>query len=74
VIFDLDFDHFCTEIARQARGEYVLFVNRPICNARVFQAVEQLQRSGINAATDEERNFMIVKRQPFIEAGCLADL
>ncbi|MBN2315289.1 MAG: hypothetical protein JXM79_15270 [Sedimentisphaerales bacterium] len=69
VIFDLDFDQFCTEIARQAEGEYVLFVNRPIDNAQVFQAVDQLQQTSNNAAMDEERNFIIVRRQPLIDAG-----
>lgn len=74
VIFDLDFDQFCAEIARQAEGEYVLFANKPIHHVQVFQAVEELRHGAINVAMDEERNFMIVKRQPFIEAGCLARL
>ncbi len=74
VIFDLDFDQFCTEIARQAEGEYVLFVNRPIAKTQVFQAVNQLQQTSTNAAMDGERNFVIVRRQPFLDAGGFARL
>jgi hypothetical protein len=72
VIFDLNFDHFCTEIARQAEGKYVLYVNRPVSKAQVFQAVNRLRETSMNAAMDEERNFIIVKRQPFLKAGCFA--
>lgn len=74
VIFDLDFDQFCTEIARQAGGEYVLFVNRPIGKTQVFLAVNQLRQTSTNAATDEERNFVIVRKHPFIDAGGFAGL
>jgi hypothetical protein len=74
VVFDLDFDQFCTEIARQAEGEYVVFANKPVSNAQVFEAVRQLEQTGINTAMDNGKNFVIVKREPFLKAGCFARL
>lgn len=74
VIFDLDFDQFCTEIARQAEGEYVVFANRPVSKAQVFEAVRQLEQTGVNTAMDNGKKFVIVKREPFLNAGCFTHL
>ncbi len=73
-LFDMDFDQFCAEIVRQDEGEYVVFANRPVSKAQVFEAVRQLEQTGINTAMDNGKNFIIVKRQPLLEAGSFAHL
>lgn len=74
LIYDVDFDLLCIEVARQARGEYILFVNDPVSKEEVFEAVRQLGDSGMNIGIGSGRKYIIVKRLPFLDAGGLDGL
>jgi len=69
----LEFDRLCIETARQAQGEYVLFVNNPTSKEQVITAVQQLEGSGMNVGIDSGKNYIIVKRLPFLKAGGFPD-
>ncbi len=73
VIFELDFDSFCAEVARQATGQYVLFLNKPANKDQLLDAVRQLQGCPKTVAMDSEKNFLIVKRLPFLNSGGLIE-
>jgi hypothetical protein len=74
LISGLDFDLLCIEVARQARGEYILFVNDPVSKEEVFEAVRQLGDSGMDIGIGSGRKYIIVKRLPFLDAGSLDGL
>ena len=65
----------CIESAKQAQGEYVLFANRPIEEAQIITAMQEVESSGLNVAVSpDKKNYIIVKRKPFIEAGSIKAL
>ena len=71
----LKFDQLCVESAKQAQGEYVLFANRPIEKAQIITAIQEVESSGLNiAVSPDKKNYIIVKRKTFIEAGSIKAL
>lgn len=70
---DLEFNQLCIEAAKQAEGEYLLFALEPTSKEQVFVAVNQLESSRLSTAMDSEKNYLIIKKLPFLEAKGFAD-
>ena len=74
VMEKLNFDQSCIDIARQAQGQYIVFVNRPISQQEILEAMQQFKDSGMNIAVCQGGKFIIVNRQAFLKSKGFNDL
>ena len=63
----LGFERLCMEAAKQASGEYILFVNAPISYEKVAAAVRQIETRGLDIEAPSEEKYIIVKTAAFIQ-------
>jgi hypothetical protein len=66
--YGLGFEQLCIEAAKQASGEYILFINIPISCKRIVAAVRRLEINGMSIEAPPEEKYIIVKADAFIQA------
>ena len=74
VIERLGFDQTCIDIARQAQGQYVVFIKRPTGLEEILEAIPRLKNSGMDIAVCRSGKYIIVNRQPFLKSRGFNDL
>jgi len=74
VIGKLNFDQSCIDIARQAQGQYVVFVHRPTGWQEILEAMQRLKDSGMNIAVCQGGKYIVVDRQAFLISKGFNDL
>ena len=56
-------------ICKPYKGEYLVFVYNPISNQQLSEVIREMESQGKNIATDPQKNYLIVRRIPFLQAG-----
>jgi len=68
VITGLSFDNSCIDIARQAQGSYMVFVNSPIDSRQILEAVGNLEITGGSIVIPQGRKIIIANRALLIKS------
>jgi septum formation topological specificity factor MinE len=74
VIGKLSFDQSCIDIARQAQGQYVIFVHKPTSRQEISESMQQIKDSGKNITVGRGGKYIIVHRQTFLKSKGFDDL
>ncbi len=74
VIEQLGFDQSCIDIARQAQGQYVVFVKSPAGSQEILESMRWLNDGGMNIAVCRDGKYIIVNRQEFLKSKSFNDL